>query len=118
RDVRHLARGQCVADGGRDEIGGPLGLTRTNGTARPDDLVELRARFVGDDHARLGAAAVHSDDDEGHARSGVAAGAGCVYDDRMPTSSVMTVPMKTYQGHAIDANGASAGASDGKAVES
>ena len=34
----------------------------------------------------------------------------------MPTSKVMEVPMSTYQGHAIVANGASVAASEGKAA--
>src|SRR4029079_14696222 len=105
RDVRHLARRQRVAHRGGDHVRGTLGLTGPHRAARPDDLAELFAAFVRNDPARLGAAAVHSDDDPGHARSGVAAGAGCVNDDRMPTIRVMTVPMNTYQGHAIVANG-------------
>ena len=36
----------------------------------------------------------------------------------MPTSKVMTVPMRTYQGHAMAAKGERGGVREGKAVDS
>ena len=41
---------------------------------------------------------------------------GCVNEERIPTASVMAVPIRTYQGHAIAANGPSADASEGNAA--
>ena len=96
------------------DVGGLLRPARAHGTARADDLAELRARLVGDDHARLGAAAIDSDDDEGHARAGRRGRHGMrVVTRGCRRASVMEVPMRTYQGHAIAANGASVDASEG-----
>src|SRR5689334_18961403 len=88
--------------------------------------------LVSDHCARLRAAAIDANDDERHdarSRAGIERGlldgadagtadgpeAGCVYEDRIPTTRVITVPMRTYQGQAMVPNGRSISARAGTA---
>ena len=80
RDVRHLARRERVAHDGGDHVRRLLGLARAaRRSPGPTTSPSVRAVLVGDDGARLRAAAVDSNDDEGHARCRRARpGHGCV----------------------------------------
>src|SRR5215211_5018507 len=109
--MRHLARCEGVAHDVGDHIRRVFRLAGTYGAAWTDRLGDRPSHFVGNDRVRLRAAAVDPDHDERHATvaTGSGASSGCVIDERIPITSVIVVPMRTYHGHAILPSGVNAG---------
>ena len=112
-DMAHPARGERVGERRGDDVGRMFRLAGAHRATGADNLAELRAMFIGHDDAGLRAASVDSEDNEGHVDTARTAGTRWVKEEMMPTTSVMVVPMRTYQGHAMFFTGASVDASDG-----
>jgi hypothetical protein len=118
RDVIHVARGQRVADERRDDLGRSLRFTRAHraaGAFHGDDLAPWSsahaARVFGEPPPSTPTTIALMNVLRSVVR--LWTGAACVSDDSIPVCIVIVVPIKTYQGQAMEANGASGSASAG-----
>src|SRR6476646_9770192 len=97
--MRHVARRERITHHVGDYRRRLLGLAGPNGAARTNRLTDGASLIIRDDGVGLGAAAVDANHDIRHADSVAALGAGpCVKEERMPTVSVIVVPISTYHG--------------------